>query len=259
MPCVHTAPSNPPSDSPIQLERDRTITIGGTRYHLTRQPAQEPVTASIAEVEVASAMTAADQGEYSNWALTNSNPAWGHQDGTLDTASCLLATIDTMRAADTALIARRDHDPPLYLDSGASAHISCVHSDFRDYSQIAPRAITGVGNSTVFAIGMGTIEISIPGSSAALVLYNALHAPDAGVRLISISRLDDSGHRLNFLDGRCTISDRSSGKLIAECPRNSLRLYVLPGSVHSFHPSPPSSPSPPLERLNLFPHSNSRS
>jgi transposase InsO family protein len=249
MPRVRTAPSNPPSDSPIQLERDGTITIGGTRYHLTRQPAQEPATASIAEVEVASAMTAADQGEYSDWALTNSNPAWGHQDGTLDTASCLLATIDTTRAADTALIARRDHDPPLYLDSGASAHISCVHSDFRDYSQIAPRAITGVGNSTVFAIGMGTIEISIPGSSAALVLYNALHAPDAGVRLISISRLDDSGHRLNFLDGRCTISDRSSGKLIAECPRNSLRLYVLPGSVHSFHPSPPSLSIPPLPPL----------
>jgi hypothetical protein len=109
---IRTAPSNPPSDSPIQLERDGTIAIRGTRYHLTRQPAPEPTTASIAEVEVESDMTAANQGEYSDWVFSNSNPAWGYQDGTLDTASCLLATIDTMRAADTALIAHRDHDPP---------------------------------------------------------------------------------------------------------------------------------------------------
>jgi hypothetical protein len=59
----------------------------------------------------------------------------------------------------------------------------------------------------VFATGMGTIEVSIPGSSACLTLRNILYAPDAGIRLVSISRLDKSGYRLNFVDGRCVISN----------------------------------------------------
>jgi hypothetical protein len=63
--------------------------------------------------------------------------------------------------------------------------------------------ITGVGNSSVSAIGIGTVEISIPETLAQLTLQNVLYAPDAGVRLISISQLDDSGHCLNLPDGQC--------------------------------------------------------
>ena len=64
-----------------------------------------------------------------------------------------------------------------------------------------PWAITGVGDSMVFATGMGTIEISILGSSACLTLHDILYAPDAGIHLISISRLDESGHHLDFVNG----------------------------------------------------------
>jgi transposase InsO family protein len=255
LPRIRVTPSFPPStDSPIQLERDGSITIGGTRYNLTRQPTLAPATASIAEVEIDAAMTAADQGEYSDWGLNNGNPGWGSTDGTFDTASFLLATInpDTVPTGDVALIAHRDHDSPLYLDSGASAHISCVLTDFHNFSKMEPRAITGVGNSTVFATGMGTIEISIPDSSTSLILRNVLYAPDAGIRLISISRLDESGHRLDFVDGRCIISDHASGATIADCPKNLIRLYVLPGSIRSFHHSPPSHSFPlSPRRLNV--------
>jgi hypothetical protein len=254
LPRIRVAPSFPPSDSPIQLERDGSITIGGTRYNLTRQIPLAPATASITEVEVDAAMTAADQGEYSDWALNNGNPNWGSTDGTFDTASFLLATIDpdTVPTGDIALITRRDCDPPLYLDSGASAHISCVLTDFRDFSKMEPRAITGVGNSTVFATGMGTVVISIPESSANLTLRDVLYAPDTGVHLVSISRLDESGHCLDFVDGRCIISDRSSGATIANCPKNLIRLYVFPGSIRPCHNSPPSHPTSfPPHRSNF--------
>ena len=229
-------PPDTPSNSPIRLERDGIIWIGGVRYQpMKPAPPPEPTTASIAEVTVESAMTAADQGEYSDWTFNNGNPSWGSNDDVIDTASFLLA------ATDTALIARGDRDPPLYLNSGASTHISCVRSDFRELFSIEPRTITGVGDSSVSATGMGTVVISILGSSAQLVLRDVLFAPSAGVRLVSISRLDDSGHRLNFVDGRCVISDRVSGTTIADCPRNSLHLYILPGFIQSSHSLPPPS------------------
>jgi transposase InsO family protein len=239
--------SGTPSDSLIQLERDGIIRVGGVRYQPIRSTTitTMPTTASIAEVEVNSAMTAADQGEYSDWAYNNGSPSWGTNDiAQLDTESCLLA------ATDTALIARGDPNPPLYLDSGALAHISCIRTDFCEFSDIEPRTIMGVGNSSVSAIGSGTVEISILGSSTELILRDVLYAPSAGVRLISISRLDDTGHRLDFSDGHCVLSDRPSGKTIATCQKNSLRLYVLPGTIKP-PPSLPSSPSLSPPFLNV--------
>jgi hypothetical protein len=199
--------SNASSNSLVKIDHDSTVWIGGVRY----KPASEPATATITEVKVEAAMTAADQGEYSDWAINN-NTSWGNNEELLDMATFLLV------ATDTLLIAQGTGDPPLYLDLGASTHISCIQSDFCELVPIEPRTITGISNSSVSATGMGTIEISIPESSAQLTLRNVLYAPDAGIRLISISRLDDSGHRLDFTDGRCTIYDRLSGKTLAECP-----------------------------------------
>ena len=71
--------------------------------------------------------------------------------------------------------------PLLYLDSGASTHISCVQSDFSNLNPIEPRNITGLGSLSVSATGMGMIEISIPEMSACLVLRHVLYAPDTGV------------------------------------------------------------------------------
>ena len=212
----------------LKIDNDGSVWISSIKY----QPVPEPPRASIAEVNVEAAMTAADQGEYLDWASNNNDPSWGNNKS-LDTATFLLAASDSSPSAQK--------DPPLYLDSGASTHISCVRSDFSEFALIEPRTITGVGNSAVSAIGMGTIEILLPESSARLVLCNALYAPNTGVRLISISQLDDSGHRLSFANSICTMFDWASGRKLAECTCNSSHLYVFPGSIHS--PSIPSIPS----------------
>ena len=230
-PCSRPS-SSPSSNNPfLKIDTDGTIWISGVKY----QPAPEPAKASIAEVDVEAAMTAADQGEYLDWACNNSNLSWSNNNESIDTATFLLAASDSSPSTQK--------DLPLYLDSGASSHISCVHSDFSEFAPIEPRTITGVGNSSVSAIGMGTIEILLPENSAHLVLRNVLYAPNAGVCLISISRLDDSGHQLSFANGLCTMFDRSSGRKLAECMQNSSHLYVFPGSIHS--PSLPSLPSLP--------------
>jgi transposase InsO family protein len=218
----------PPPHPYVKIDPDGTVWVNGVRYN---RPG-EPEKASVAKVEVEATMTAADQEEYANWAVNN-NSGWGNDD-LLDTATFLLA------ATDTAMLAQGD--PPLYLDSGASTHISCIRSDFIDLVDIDPRTITGVGNSSVSAIGLGTVEISLPETPARITLRKVLYAPTAGVRLISISRLDDSGYRLSFSEGRCAIFDRASNKKLAECARNSSNLYVFPGSIIS--PSLPSSSSP---------------
>ena len=103
---------------------------------------------------------------------------------------------------------------------------------------------------------MGTVEILIPETSARLTLRHVLYAPNAGVRLISISRLDDSGHHLSFANGLCTVVDRSSGRKLVECTRNSSRLYVLPGSIQSqsSFPIPPTSPCIAFPSLNATPN-----
>ena len=125
--------------------------------------------------------------------FNNGNPSWGSNDGVINTASCLLAATDTM------LIACGDHDPPLYLDSDASTHISCACSDFCELFSIKPQMIMGIGDSSVSATGMGTVVISILGSSAQLILHDVLFAPSASIRLILVSCLDDLGHHLNFV------------------------------------------------------------
>ena len=229
-----------PNNPFLKVDNDGTVWISGVEY----QPVPEPVKASVAEVKIEAAMTAADQGEYLDWATNNNDTSWGNNE-LLDTATFLLAVINPSLPAHK--------DLPLYLDSGASTHISCMCSDFA-FKSIEPQVITGVGNSSVSAIGMGTVEILIPETSACLTLRNVLYAPDASVCLISISRLDDSGHQLSFTNGQCTVFDQSSGRKLAECARNSSHLFILPGSIQSLSPSLSSStPCIALPALSVIP------
>ena len=123
-------------------------------------------------------MTTANLGEYEDWATSNNDLTWGN-DELLDTAKFLLAV------TTPSLPASIHKDLPLYLDSGVSTHISCVHSDFSSYKSIELQTITGVGNLLVSAIGLGTVEILIPNTSMCLCLWNVLYAPDAGVQYVS--------------------------------------------------------------------------
>ena len=134
--------------------------------------------ASVATVEIEAAMTAADLGEYADWTISNNDLNWGNGE-LLDTATFLLAATNTSLPAHKDLL--------LYLDSGASTHISCIHSDFTTFHSIERWTITGVGNSSVSTIGLGAIEILIPETFVCLTLQNVLYVPDASVCLILIS------------------------------------------------------------------------
>ena len=170
-----TSPSIPTATNPtIKNDPDGTVWINSTKYNL----AAETEKASIAEADVEPAMTTTDLGEYTDWAVSN-NDNWGDTEP-FDTAMFYLATMDT------ALLVREN--PPLYLDSGASAHILCIQSHFTNLTTIEPWTIIGV-DSSVAAIELGTIEISLPGTSTCITLHKVLYTPGARVHLISISLL----------------------------------------------------------------------
>ena len=170
-------------------------------------------------------MTTADKGEYVEWASSNCDLNW-NKDGFINMAAFLLANTNKSLA--------NNDEPPLYLDSGVSTHISCICSNFSEFRPIEPWTIMGVGNSLVAATGLGTIEITIHETSARLTLRNILYAQKAGVHLISISQLDDSGYKLSFADGICTVLEHSSGRTLVRCSWNLSNLYVFSGSIHSF-------------------------
>ena len=183
--------------------------------------------AAIADIN--GAMTMADLGEYNDWAVDDTTPEWGaSNDNVVDSATVLLASMVTSLLA-------QGPDLPIYLDSGASVHIFCRDSDFLVLEPIVPHHITGVGNMSVSTTGIGTVKISLPGIALTLTLRDVLFAPTAGVRLVSISQLDNSGYHLSFDNDLCTLSDHTTNTILAECQKNSSHLYALPGScLHSF-------------------------
>jgi hypothetical protein len=75
---------------------------------------------------------------------------------------------------------------PFFLDSGASVHISNTESDFYSLCPVPPRAVHGVGGSSISAIGIGSICLIIA-KGIHLTLNHVLFIPTATVCLISVS------------------------------------------------------------------------
>ncbi|KAN0128268.1 hypothetical protein V8E53_013937 [Lactarius tabidus] len=88
--------SNASSNPLVKIDNDSTAWISSVTYQLAPS---EPVKATITEVKVEAAMTATDQGEYSDWAVNNNSSSWGNNEESLDTASFFLAATDTLLIA----------------------------------------------------------------------------------------------------------------------------------------------------------------
>ena len=137
--------------------------------------------------------------------------------------TALIASVDF---SHTATLFAHAPEPAFYLDSGAMTHISCIQHDFTSLHTIAPHKISGVGNSMVFAIGIGTMALTILANKKCLVLKNVLFALTAGMHLVSIGQLDIRGFSSIFADHGCRITDRTR-KLVADRVLMQSMLYTL--------------------------------
>ena len=118
---------------------------------------------------------------------------------------------------------------PFILNSGATIHISPDSSDFYDLKPIAPRAIKGIGGSSINAIGIGKIRLRIAKGNT-IVLDPTLYVPEAAVRLISVQILGSGSQKLiSHFDGDGCWLTNSSGATVAYGKLSSLgrRLYSL--------------------------------
>ena len=132
---------------------------------------------------------------------------------------------------------------PFIIDTGASCHISPVLSDFKSIRPIKPHPITGLGDHSVAAVGMGTIELHTP--SGALTLFDALYVPSSSVRLISVFLLGEANFNAHFYprQGHCYISNADNSIVARGTALPDRKLFVLSSFTVTSrsHPSFPSS------------------
>jgi transposase InsO family protein len=128
-------------------------------------------------------------------------------------------------------------------DSGASRHMSPFRDRFVSYKTIPPRAITAADKRVFYAIGVGDLKVEVPNgkSTTSVLLRDALHAPDMGLTIVSISRITSAGHSVSFEGQSCRIKNKT-GALIGDIPASASGLYKV---EHAY------SAKESLEKVNL--------
>ena len=113
------------------------------------------------------------------------------------------------------------------LDSGATCYISPTRSDFKNFRDISPQPITGLGGARVYAVGIGTIELNV-NHDRCLTLDNVLFVPTSTVRLISVVALSrDQQIFTIFGPNDCWLMN-TDGTIMARGVVSSIRnLYTL--------------------------------
>ena len=131
---------------------------------------------------------------------------------------------------------------PFIIDSGATCHISPFLSDFKHVRNISTHPIKGLGDVSVHALAMGTIELQT--SSGRLTLNNAFYVPNSTVRLLSVFLLGDADYTVHFYPrkGLCFISDSHNNVIAKGTALPNRKLFLL-SDFSVVVPHLPSTPS----------------
>ena len=111
------------------------------------------------------------------------------------------------------------------VDSRASNDYSPDRTKFSNYCKV-DRDITTADGRILKAIRMGDLHLDLPNGSkkTQAIFKNAVHAPNMAFTLLSISKLDKSGHKVVFHKQMCI--SNTKGHTIAKIP-HSQGLYCL--------------------------------
>ena len=137
---------------------------------------------------------------------------------------------------------------PFKFDSGASAPISLIRKDFINYRSVTPHDVRGLGGVVVQAVGIGNIVIHQT-PDRTFILYNALHIPNAGVCLVSVSALwRYSGQKVCFDGPTCTVTlgtnvvatgtlNHKTGLYNLDIPHPTVSAYTITASptIETWH------------------------
>jgi len=142
----------------------------------------------------------------------------------------------TGQNAEVGTASNFDDDLSFVLDSGANVHVSPVRSDFKTFCEITPFHVDGAGDSSVKAVGKGTIELFLP-SGHTLTLSEVLYIPSIKPRIISISKLNGSADNKCHFDSSWRITNRrndiiSSSTLCSHGPYTGLYALSVQSIIH---------------------------
>ena len=112
------------------------------------------------------------------------------------------------------------------INSGGSNNYLPDQTKFSNYQEI-DRDISTANSHVVKAIGMGDLHLELPNGSKTMKITfkDAIHSPSMAFTLLSIGKLNTSGHKVTFHKQMCTIQD-SKGSTIAKIP-HSQGLYKV--------------------------------
>jgi hypothetical protein len=115
-----------------------------------------------------------------------------------------------------------------YADSATTSHLTNTRSAFIDYKSIEPLPIYGVGKSSIWAYGRGTVEAMsfIKGKPKVFHLKETLFTPEITDNLMSIGRIDEAGGKVIFGGKRVVIYDTKHNEIV-DGNLSSNRLYPL--------------------------------
>jgi hypothetical protein len=127
------------------------------------------------------------------------------------------------------------------LDSATTSHICNQRNAFTDYTPLSNATVQGLGSKPALAEGRGTVYVNfaVNDGSVRHRLMDALFVPEAPNSLLSVSRFDETGGRIEFQDGTCKLYSRKD-QLIGSGKKLD-RLYVLDAT----------NVAQPIERANL--------
>ena len=114
------------------------------------------------------------------------------------------------------------------LDSGTTSHICTIREAFTEFHPVK-ETLNGVGKQGADVLGRGniTVKFECDGKEFIHRLSNVLYTPSAPNCLLSLSRIDDAGGKVDFEKGKCWIRDKK-GMVIGEGEKHQ-RLYLLRG------------------------------
>jgi hypothetical protein len=113
-------------------------------------------------------------------------------------------------------------------DSGASQHMSPFHERFATYQSILPHAITVANKHVFYTVRTGDLQVKVPNgnSSTTILLRDALHAPDMGITIISVSHIAKARYSVCFKGNSCKIQNWSS-ETIGDILASTNSLYKV--------------------------------
>lgn len=230
---ITTAPSNPAPTTvtavPANSSGGSPVVINGVSYILVPTPTNRPQqTANLCD-HTGAMYRVNDLLDFSGM-IAEMGPHrtsldWGHY---TKVADHLDNNTSHVASPSTPFSPLHLSESPFILDTGATCHISPERSDFQNLRTIQPHPIKGLGGTCIYAMGMGTIELTMEDGHR-LTLHDAPFVPSSSVRLISVLTLNrDSGTVSCFDEKTCWILKKETGTTVAQGVVSTTRnLYLL--------------------------------